>query len=234
MRRAVLVGAGLLLPVFASAQLSIVDNLPGTFVDISGSGTPLNLGDDTLANITTSVGNSVFAAGTHRVGNNGLFALNSTTASGPFGNNTIPPTGSPTGLTAGVQYFAPYWDDWDSDTGNVFWQEISGTLYVQWHNRPHFSNSADHATMQVQIPSSGPAFAQFIYVDIEGSPNWLGGAGATIGYVDGTSNDNGGNNILWSFNTAGSVHNGSVLSIVPEPASLGLLAIAGMFLIRRR
>jgi hypothetical protein len=223
------------LAAAASAQLSIVNNIPGTFLDISGTGTALGLGDDTLANITTTVGNSVFAAGTHRVANNGLVALSNTTAAGPFTNATIPATGTPVGLTAGAQYLAPYWDDFDSETGNVYWQEVGGTLYIQWHDRSHFPGpTTDHATLQVQIHSSGPALAQYVYSNIEGTPNWGGGLSATIGYVDGTSGDNSGNNIQHSFNMGGAVNNQTVLSIIPEPASLSLLALGGLALIRRR
>lgn len=219
----------------ASAQLNIVSNIPGTFVDISGTGTALNLGDDTSANITTTIGNSVFAAGTHRVNNNGNFALSNTTAAGPFTNADIAPTGTPAGLTAGAQYLLPYWDDLDSETGNVYWQEIAGTLYVQWNDRSHFPGPTnDHATFQIQIHSSGPALAQFIYPNIEGSPNWQGGVSATIGYVDGTSGDNSGNNIRFSFNTAGSVNNTTVLSIVPAPGAAALVGLGGLIAIRRR
>jgi hypothetical protein len=219
----------------ASAQLSITNALPGTFVDISGTGTALNLGDDTSANITTVIGNTLFAAGTHRVGNNGTFALGSTTAATPFTNAAIPATGTPTGLTAGAQYLLPYWDDFDSETGNVYWQEIGGTLYIQWHDRSHFPGpTADHATVQLQIHSSGPALAQYLYPNIEGTPNWGGGLSASIGYVDGTSGDNMGNNIQFSFNTGGAVNNTTVLSIVPAPGAAVLLGLGGLVAIRRR
>jgi hypothetical protein len=218
----------------ASAQLSIVNNVPGTFVDISGTGTALNLGDDTLVNITTTVANALMTSPNVRISNNGAVALNSTTAAVSFTNATIPGTGTPVGLTAATRYLAPFWDDFDSETGNVYWQEIGGTLYIQWHDRSHFPGpTADHATLQLQLHSSGPALAQFLYMDIEG-PSWGGGTSATIGYVEGPAGPNSGNNIQWSFDTALSVRNGTVLSLVPAPSSLALLGLGGLLAGRRR
>jgi hypothetical protein len=52
----------------ASAQLNIVTNLPGTFTDISGTGTPLSLADDASAAINTTVGNALLPAGSVAVG----------------------------------------------------------------------------------------------------------------------------------------------------------------------
>lgn len=220
----------------AMAQMSIVNNIAGTFTDISGTGTDLLLGDDGVANIVTSVGNGVFAAGNVRVGNNGGIGFGATTGSCGFSNAAIPGTGTLSGLFGAnpVNVIAPYWDDWDSDTGGVFWQEIGGTLIIQWNDRPHFSNSADHATMQVQVFSSGPVFAQVLYESIEG-PSWGGGASATIGYLDGTSGMNSGNNIQYSFNTAGAVADGTVLSIVPEPGTyVAIVSGLGLLLLRRK
>ena len=77
MKKFVLCGAlALALTSVANAQpdgpfLVFVDNIPGAFIDISGTGTPLGLGDDGEVDITTTVGNNVFGAGIARVGNNG-------------------------------------------------------------------------------------------------------------------------------------------------------------------
>lgn len=211
----------------ANAQLSIVDTLSGTFIDISGSGTPLGLGDDGEVDIPTTVGNSVFAAGTARVGNNGGVRFAGPGQGLGFTNQPIPSSAN-FGLTS--QVLDVFWDDIDSDTGNVYWQEIGGTLIVQWHDRPFFPNTPDHITAQLQVHSSGPAFAQFLYRDVEGARPG-GGVSATIGYQDGGA---GFNDVEWSFNTGGSVGNGTVLSVVPEPSTLVLLGLGGLALIRRR
>jgi hypothetical protein len=92
---------------------------PG-FQDISGSGTGLNLADDattviTLASPVNFQGNS---SSTITVSNNGFISF--------------------PGVTLNA------WNnDWDSEEGNVFWQEttIAGDDYliVEWYNRPRFS-----------------------------------------------------------------------------------------------
>ena len=46
-------------------------NDPSLFVDISGTGTALNLADDGEATITTTVGNAIFPSGATTVANNG-------------------------------------------------------------------------------------------------------------------------------------------------------------------
>jgi hypothetical protein len=236
MKKLIFVLGGSLVAGAAFAQLSMVDTISGTFVDISGTGTNLGLGDDSSANFTSSVGNSVFAAGSVRVGNNGAIGFGITTGSLGFTNAPIPGTGTPAGMYAS-QALAACWDDVDDETGGVFWQEIGGVLYVQWEDRSHFPGptTSGTLTMQVQVFSAGPVFAQFLYEDVEG-PAWGGGASATIGYLDGASGVNFGNNIQWSFDTAGSGANGTVLSIaVPEPGTyIAIASGLGLLLIRRK
>jgi len=236
MKKLIFVLGGSLIAGAALAQLTIVDDIAGTFVDISGTGTNLLLSDDSSATITSTVGNAVFAAGSIRVGNNGAMGFGIATGELGFTNAAIPGTGTPGGMYA-AQALAPYWDDIDSETGGVFWQEIGGVLYVQWENRSHFPGptTSGTLTMQVQVFSAGPVYAQFLYENVEG-PAWGGGASATIGYLDGASGANSGNNIQWSFDTPASVANGTVLSIaVPEPGSfIAIAAGLGLLLIRRK
>src|SRR4029453_7060480 len=56
----------------ASAQLSIVNSVPGTFMDISGTGAnlPIN-GDDVSGTFTSTHGNSIMPAGTLNIQSNG-------------------------------------------------------------------------------------------------------------------------------------------------------------------
>jgi hypothetical protein len=227
------------------AQLSIVDNIAGSFTDISGTGTLIvGLGDDTEHNFVTTVGNSKFAAGNVRLGNNGALAFGATTGNLSFSNIALPGAGPVAGVftdaTPDPQALLPYWDDLHPGSGpigTVHWQEIGGVLIVQWTNIHHFdAQTGPTASFQLKVFSTGPAFAQFIYSDIMDTPNFAGGAGATIGYVDGASGVNGGNNVQWSFNLTGAVSDGTVLSIVPEPGTfiaLGL-GLAGLALARRR
>lgn len=220
--------------------LSFTTSVGGSFTDISTSGTALGLTDDGEANIAMTISNAVFAAGSIRVGNNGGVGFGLAAGDLSFSNVALPGTGGLSGLfgaSPAKQTLLPYWDDIDADTGNVYWQESGGVLIVQWNDRPHFSNSADHATFQLKVfNTGGPAYAQFIYSSI-GTSSFLGGASATVGYTDGTSGANGGSNLQWSFNTAGAVADGMVVSlvdVVPEPASLAALSLGLLFLKRRK
>jgi hypothetical protein len=214
----------------AHAQvLSIVDNLPGEFTDISRTGTPLNLSGNLEAQINTTIGNQVFSAGRVIVGNNGGLGFD------PF-DPELAPDNEPLPSNAafgGAQGALAFWDNINNVVGDVFWQEIGNTLIVQWHNNT-FQGSQDTSRFQIKIgePARGPVtvFAQFIYDDIE-QPRAGGGISATIGYQDGGA---GFNDVQWSFNTAGAVSNGTVLSLVPEPGSAALLAMGMLGLLRKR
>lgn len=223
----------------ASAQLIIVDDLPGEFIDISQTGLPLDLGNDASIEIITAIGNTIFPSGSVIVGNNGGLGFDPVDPTLPPENEAIPTNNG----FGGSQSAFIFWDDIGNDigfgdlfTGNVFWEEQGGTLIVQWHDRGFDDGKGpDTSRFQIQIFDTpggpNPIFAQFLYDDIE-QPRPGGGASATIGYQDGNA---GFNDFQWSFNTPGAVQNGTVLSIMlPEPTSFALLAVAGMMARRRR
>ncbi len=210
----------------AAAQLNIVSNLPGAFVDISTTGTPLSLADDAEVDIVTTVGNALLPAGTVRVGSNGGVRFRLTTPPGldlGITNQALPNATA----FSGSQCLLPFWDDIDTESGlwgEIYWQEVAGTLIVQWENAAFFNGSAtaDRTTFQLQVPSTGTTWARFVYEDVA-SVRAAGGGSATIGYqADGWGND-----VQFSFNTAGAVSNNDVLSLVgtfsppppPPPAS---------------
>ena len=149
--RLVLVAGGVLLSGAALAQLQIVSNLGGTFTDISGSGTALNPTDDSEHNIVTTVGNKIFAAGDVRIGNNGGMGFGVTNGDLGFTNAALPGTGGVSGVfsnatPANPQALLPYWDDLlPGATGNIYWQEMAGTLIVQWNSEEHFSGGGSTA-----------------------------------------------------------------------------------------
>jgi hypothetical protein len=228
----------LLLSLVSSVNafsVTIVDNIPGVFMDISGTGTALSLLDDEEVDITTTVGNSLFSAGTVRVGSNGGVRFGGTGQSLSFSNGSIP------SLVAfgGDQTLLPFWDDINTASGTngeIYWQEIGTTLIVQWDNVDFFGGEIDQATFQLQVFGlEDPALAQFLYTDIEGA-RANGGGSATIGYQDGAV---GPNDFQWSFNTAGAVSDGTVLSLIesiPEPSTMLLLGggLLGLLAFRRK
>ncbi|HVP10664.1 MAG TPA: hypothetical protein VMV94_05680 [Phycisphaerae bacterium] len=211
----------------ALAQLMMVDDLPGTFVDISSTGTPFHLSGDLSTTITSTVSNAVFPAGDVVVSNNGGIAFGSPPSTTLAAiNQPIPSTQA----FGGGQSLLPYWDDIGNTIGEIEWEHKRASLIIQWTQKP-FEGSTDTATFQIQIfdgvpyPPAGGIYAQFIYLDIE-QPRAGGGASATIGYQNGPAAYN---DVQWSVDTPGAVANGTVLSLIPEPAtltSLGVLLLA--------
>lgn len=177
------------------------------FVDISSTGTALTLNDDSTVTIHTTVGNSLFSAGSVRVGNNGGI-LRST-----FGNVLSTNTVLPNAAFSNALF--PYWDDLGATSGSVYWQEIAieghAALVVQWHERPRYVDGGDigSATFQVQVFGSGPIAVRFAYRDVDfGDERFTGGLSATIGYQ--TNSTTAG---LFSFNQA-AVVDGDVIDIL--------------------
>ena len=194
---------GTAAPVLAGLAF-VRSNNPSLFIDISNSGNPLNLSDDAQATITTTVGNSVFPAGSVTISNNGGIVAAANTGLSPL-NQSLP-----VAITGAI--LVPLWDDIDGVLGNVYWEqlEVNGinTLIVQWHNRPHF-DVGGAVTFQLQLFETGPVFARFAYADVEfGSADYDFGASATIGYQR-NSNDV----TQHSFRTP-SIANGDVLDLV--------------------
>jgi hypothetical protein len=216
----------LVLASNAAAQLEITCSVPGTFIDISGTGTALGLDDEGVAEITPGfdLTTTLFAGdGTGRVwvSNNGAVGfLGDEGSAGAFYLNTDLPNFALFGGSHGVpQALAVYWDDLDSDTGDVYYETIgdpgSRVLIIQWQDRPHYPGDAvidgDEATFQVQVfEDASSGYAQLLFEDVDfQDPALDNGASATIGYQAGGI----GNTVQWSFNTPGSVQAGDVLTL---------------------
>jgi hypothetical protein len=244
---AILAVAG--LAGIASAQISIVNNLPGSFTNIAGAAgaTFIASADDSGHNIVTTVGNVAFPAGNVRISNNGNAhsfgpGLHSTT--GTAWTNAAIPAGAghagAFGLTP-VGVMMPWWDDLFPVAGGssgIWWQESGNTLTIQWHDQDAFG-AVGTGTVRFQMKlfntgSNGATLAQFIYDDAEfavGSTQNNGGSG-TIGYSTASPAGAGLNNAQWSFNTQ-SIQTGSVLTIIPAPGALALLGLGGLVAGRR-
>ncbi|MCH7792496.1 MAG: hypothetical protein IID31_09490, partial [Planctomycetes bacterium] len=183
--------------------------------------------DDGEVNIASTSSNAVFGAGA-RVGSNGAVRFGGSGLSLGFTNQTIPSTS----MFGGDQSLAAFWDDINTSSGTngqIYWQDIGGTLVVQWE-RAGFFGSQDTVTFQLQVHSSGASLAQFLYRDVASARANTGGS-ATIGYQDGGV---GFGDAQFSFNTAGAVSNGLVLSLVPAPGAAVLLGLGGLVATRRR
>jgi MYXO-CTERM domain-containing protein len=245
---AILAVAG--LAGIASAQVSIVNNIPGSYTSIVGqSGTTAitSVSDDSEHNIVSTVGNSIFAAGNLRIGNNGVVLSGSSTGEIGFTNAAITGTSLP-GLvgsagTSATAALLPLWDDHFPSSGQsgntIFWREDAGVLTIEWLNEDHFSAPGTGTiTFQLKVfaPGAGPggALAQYIYPDAfytsGAAVNFAGSA--TIGYIGTGTN----NNAQWSFNTAQPDVQGGMttLSVVPAPGAVALLGLGGLIAGRRR
>jgi len=229
-----------LAPLVHGQQLHIVNNLPGLFEDISTS-TPFFLGNDEEVVVGTTIGNVVFPAGTVIVADNGGVAFRNPPSADLAPINEPIPSAAAFG---GGQTLLVYWDDFDDKDGDVFLSQERDTLIIQWHNRSLGGAPTATATVQLKVFGEiGPSgiVAQLIFDDIQ-QPGVEGGVGATIGYQDGGA---GFGDFQWSFNTAGAVANGTVLSLVltnPVPATsqwtlvimLISLLVAGTVIVCRR
>ncbi len=165
-------------------------NEPGgpvySWVDITATGTALGLSDDGEANVSTSFG-FPFYGGVYtdlRVGNNGGILVG-VTAGNIVTTNACPLPGQT------EPAIFPFWDDIDSDTGDVYWEDqvacahpdcAGGCLVVEWFDRPHFSNIGA-ATFEAILCDDGDIIFQYADVDF-GNPTYNGGASATVGIED--------------------------------------------------
>jgi hypothetical protein len=197
--------AGLAASAAAYAQpFQIVTNLPGSFTDISATGTLITTGDDSSVAFISSVTNALVTTPNVFACTNGNIT---STVFATFTNAPLPQAPS-FGLY-------PFWDDLfvTAGVGSVSHQSVvEGGInveIVQWTNAGLFENPAVTGTFQVKIFGSGPVLAQYIYQDV----NYPGttssnGASATIGVQWPTNQF-----FQHSFNSP-VIQNGAVLSVV--------------------
>lgn len=189
---------------------------PGApFVDISATGTALGLSDDAEANITLPFSFPFYGVwhSALRVGNNGGIIVGATSgdvfASPP---NTLPIASG--GFGPGIM---PFWDDLDSETGNVYWQSFpscpnpdggpGACAVVQWHQRPHYSASTGTATLQALIYANGSVLFHYLDVDFDNLA-WDYGASALIGMQQGNVDPAARQFLLYSFDRPKAVREG--------------------------
>jgi hypothetical protein len=180
-----------------------------SWVDITTTGAPLALADDGEANITIPFPFTLFdtTSSNLRVANNGGILFGVTTGDLSTSNVTLP-------AATPANAILPFWDDIDSDTGDVYW-EVQGvapnrTLVVEWYNRPHYSNIGS-GTFEV-ILYEGTNAILFQYLDTDfGNASYNAGISATVGL-----NQDASAAVLHSFNTA-VITDGLALLYTPPP-----------------
>lgn len=196
------------------ARYRVDDSASYNFQDVSGTGTALGLADDGEANVTLPFTFEFFGVRSNqiRVGNNGGILYDSASGELPFFNDPLPTTDFEMGIL-------PFWDDIDADTGDVYYDTLgvapNRMFVVQWHDRPHFPNSADHVTFQA-ILYEGSNEILFQYQDVNFSNAiWDNGASATIGLQQSSTLAR-----QYTFNQA-SLSDGMAIRYTPVSVSAG-------------
>ncbi len=187
------------------------------FVDISGMGVPLNLGDDGAASVTMPFTAAAFSGSTLSVANNGGAGTVPGTILGAVANAPLPSAVA----FGGNEAMLPHWDDLHETTGNVYYHTVgvspNQTFIVQWDDLEHFNLAdgtldGDEVTFQLQVFETpvGGVIAQYLYADTDfRNAGFNNGASATVGYQRSSTSA-----LQWSFNTAEAVTPGVVLSLL--------------------
>ncbi len=239
----VCVAAWVLCSCGASAEfLYMRGDKPGTFIDISATGTVLSIDADETVVITTTKGNRLLPAGRLVVGYNGAVGYGATPSdfltdvNAPI--DTVLNTPNP-GVFGGGRATLMAHDNPGTRAAvtQIIYEELTDRVVIMYNDIPIGDTTISY---QLQIfdppigldPPREECFAQYLFADIERPPAF-GGAIFTIGYQDGVGGTN--NNVQWSFNTQFAVRNGSILTLcTPAPGSLAGLVLGAAAVLRRR
>jgi hypothetical protein len=102
-------------------------------------GTALGLADDGELGVTLPFPFTFYGTSSTNIciGNNGGFIFNATTCDLSTLNADL-------GTTTASNLIVPFWDDIDSDTGDVYYKTVGTApdrlFIIEWYNRPHYSN----------------------------------------------------------------------------------------------
>lgn len=157
-----------------------------TFPDISATGTPLNLSDDEEVDLTLPFLFPFYNRLSNQitVSNNGVIVVDAPGSNVPFTNEPLPSSSL-------LNALVPFWDDLDSETGNVYvglytytlaleddllampLQNVQGTenaqgaptyYVVQWHERSHFPGpSPSTVTFAAAMIAPGQGLDGYIF-----------------------------------------------------------------------
>lgn len=158
----------------------------GTFVDVSGSGTALDLADDGSVNLVLPFEFSFYGVATDRacVNNNGFLLLQTAEPCDGYSQDASIPT------LFRFPAIMPYWDD--LYTGGAVYHATLGAapnrrFVVQWHQKNHYDGGASNAggVSFEAILEEGTDKISFEYLDTTfddpAHPEWDHGGDATVG-----------------------------------------------------
>lgn len=177
------------LPGYAASTAN-----PVPFVDISASGTALNIGDDNATPITAPFPLRFYGAESTSlcIGNNGGLVFGGGACSTfPYGNRELPATN----LTGAV--LLPYWDDLMA-TGTVYHGAVGSApnrqFVVAWHDKANYGDSGASAgqhgaTFEVVFNESSDTVLFAYRTASFGGPatSYDNGASATVGVQQNTT-----------------------------------------------
>ena len=156
------------------------DTEPFDWIDISASGTPLNLWDDDNANVLLPFTVNFYGVeyGSVSIGSNGNIYFENNWSD--FINYCIP---AETGYVN--TYIAPLWTDLDPSWGGQIYFEMQGVeperkLIIQYDNVPHYDVGGMVSFEVILHENSDDILMQYLDVDF-GDPFYNGGATATVG-----------------------------------------------------
>ena len=202
----------------------INDQAPFNWVDISGTGTNMNLNDDSRF-FPIDFDFNFYGRDYSQiaVGSNGGVYFEDAYMS--YSNKILPTIGA--GMTS---FVAPLWDDLDPSYNGSVYYEIQGTapnrkLIVQYNDVAHFSNSTNGVSFQVILNESNASILmQYLDVDF-GNAGYNGGASATVGLQDSTTFAQ-----QYSYNTTSLSNNQAILWSIAQPVPLISSPVSGSIL----
>jgi hypothetical protein len=187
-----------------SHELLTLDDVDGPaydFTDISTTGTALNLSDDDSSSVMLDFPFEMIGQSSTNINisNNGVvrFAADVEGDFTEFTNQDLT-------MIDEINYIAPFWDDINDTTGNIYHETIGMTpdriFIVQWDNRDHINSNVegeiDTVSFQVKLFETSNEI-QFHYKDVSfGDVNLDSGASSTVGIGGGVQANQ------FSFNTA--------------------------------
>ncbi|NTU62156.1 MAG: carboxypeptidase regulatory-like domain-containing protein [Chloroflexi bacterium] len=184
------------------------------WIDATG-GTALGLTDDGEANVVSPFAFPFYGGSSVdlRVGNNGGILFGVTAGDVSLTNAAL--------ASAPDSFMAPFWDDMDDETGNVYWLVTGAApnrkLVVEWHSRPHY-NGIGGATFEMVLYENGNILYQYQDVDF-GDPALNNGASATVG-IRGVG---AANSVEYSFNQPTINNNQAVCFVRPGNLPCGAI-----------